>query len=149
MAILLALGMASAAACKWTAPPCLNAPPPEYYDDGYEDKLDAGSEPELGPCLTPLPDDDASVGPCLEVTLPDEPPMTPCLMVVAPPEKDPPEPRVGPCLRVAAPREDQGTEPVPTKPAKPGEASARADILDRLGDSLPPDVLAKLRKRKE
>ncbi len=149
LAILIALGMASASACKVTAPPCLNAPPPEYYEEAdnppppeYDEeadpqRLDVGTDPELGPCLSPLPTDDPSIGPCLDVALPDEPPMTPCLMVVAPPENEP------------EPHGDRRSEPLRTKPPKAGDVTSRAEVLEQLADSLPPDVLAKLRKRKE
>lgn len=158
MAILLALELAGTAACTSVVQPCLNVAP---YDDGEEkpgSKLDVGEETNVGPCLSPVEPvepDEPPVTPCLEVALPDEPPMTPCLMVVRPPdppndEKD--EPRVGPCLRVAPPRDDADDRDMPKPIPAPQEGegmTARADVLEKLADSLPPDVLAKLRQRKE
>ncbi len=151
MAILLALELAGTAACTSVVQPCLNVAP---YDDGEDNqgpKLDVGPEPNVGPCLSPVEPDEPPVTPCLEVTQPDEPPMTPCLMVVAPPEK--PKKRIdldlGPCLLAPLQHAEFGGQPLPSKPHRDEGVTARADVLDRLADSLPPDVLAKLRKPKE
>lgn len=151
MAILLALELAGSAACT-TVGPCLSPPPPD--DDAH-----------LGPCLDvveeplPAPDDppekpvepppeDSTIHPCLEVAPPKDPPIGPCLKVAAPrDEPEPDEPRVGPCLRVAPPRDTRRDTPTPTKPDQAEGATARADVLEKLADTLPPDVLAKLRKR--
>ncbi len=148
MAILLALELASTAACTGIVQPCLDVAP---IDEG-KPSLDVGSDSALTPCLSPLPDEEPSVGPCLEVTLPEEPPLSACLMVVPPPEDPQEEPTVTPCL--APPRERRSNAPPPVEnpaaqsPQDQG-ATARADVLEKLADSLPPDVLAKLRKRGE
>ena len=165
LAILIALEMAGAAGCT-SVGPCLSpvAPPPadddaDGADDAYlgpclnvaEDPVD----PVMTPCLSPPPPD-PHLGPCLEVAPPkdpDGPPkgpeIGPCLKV-APPEPPPPkEPRVGPCLRVAPPRDAPDRTP-PKKPRAPDEdagATARADVVEKLADTLPADVLAKLRDR--
>ncbi len=67
--------------------------------------------------------------------------MGPCLRVAPPPE-----PPVEPCLSIAPPTKPKR----PTKPSPPKEdagATARADVIEKLADSLPADVLARLRNR--
>ena len=147
MMILLALELAGTSACT-TLGPCLSPPPPED-DANLGPCLEVVEEPVLTPCLSkPPPADDPDLGPCLEVPPPQDPPIGPCLQVL-PPGRDSEldEPRVGPCLRVAPPRDTRRDEPKATKPDPVEGATARADILKRLADSLPPDVLAKLRSR--
>lgn len=165
MAILIALEMAAAAGCTSTGPCLSPSPPPSVDDDAHLGPCLKVAEPEdpvVTPCLS-MPPDEPQIVPCLEVAPPEHPPedpeIGPCLKI-APAEPPPKEPRVGPCLRVAPPREtpvepclsiappsDRGR---PTKPSAPKEdsgATARADIVEKLADSLPADVLAKLRDR--
>lgn len=153
MAILLALELASTAGCTSMPQPCLNvAPMDDAEDEGPPPKADVGSGPVLGPCLTPLPPEDRPVTPCLEVTLPDDPHLGPCLMVVHTPEApkgEDEEPSVGPCLRIAPPSGRAPVEPIPQQPREGEGMTARADVLDKLADTLPADVLARLRKREE
>ncbi len=153
MAILLALELVGTTACTSVVQPCLNVAPYDDDEANAEPKLDVGAEENVVPCLSPEGPEEPPVTPCLEVALPEEPPMTPCLMVVRPPDaptEENDEPRVGPCLRVVAPRGRGGRGDTATliPPGGQGEEgmTARADVLEKLADSLPPDVLAKLRK---
>ncbi len=156
LAILIALEL-SGTACTPVVSPCLSPPPPE--DDTYlgpclEVAADP-DEPELPPCLSPPPPD-PPIGPCLEPEPPKDPPIGPCLKVAPPPDKETPvgpclrvkapEPPLHPCLSIAPPKGMKPGKPTPPKSEDEG-ATARADVLDKLADTLPPDVLAKLRGR--
>jgi len=157
-AILIALELAGSTACTPIFQPCLDVPPPADEDD-----------PHVGPCLEVAVDpgepEDPPLTPCLKVAPPD-PPVQPCLTPEPPepkPDEDPKdEPRVGPCLRVAPPPKEPEMRPClsmvdpsierPTKPLPPPSkksdgTTARADVLEKLADTLPADVLAKLRDR--
>jgi len=165
MTILLALELVGTAACTSIVQPCLNVAPYDDGEDSSDPKLDVEPEPNVRPCLSPVePDeppltpclspvapDEPPVTPCLEVALPDEPPLTPCLKVLPPPEskKKIEGLELGPCLRVAPQHSGLGNQALPSQPHEDDEIAARADVLDRLADSLPPDVLAKLRRREE
>ncbi|MCR9162658.1 MAG: hypothetical protein ACE37F_03185 [Nannocystaceae bacterium] len=173
LAILIALELAASAGCT-SVGPCLSpVVPPPADDEGDDGRvgpcLDVAEDPIVGPCLTPLPPD-PPVGPCLEVSPPEPPPkdpeVGPCLRV-APPEpkpkpkpkpepknkpKPPLEPGLGPCLMVLEPEAAMGRpKPTPAIDAERHGAGtrARADMVEKLADSLPPDVLAKLRDREK
>jgi hypothetical protein len=109
---------------------------------------------DVPPCLSPIPPEeiertrDVTVGPCLKVSPPrepqrpgaeprrPEPPVHPCLRV------QPPDVDLGPCLEVAA-------DPPPETPPAQGTAAAgmaHADLLESFAETLPADVLARLRR---
>jgi hypothetical protein len=99
--------------------------------------------PEDHVCLSPVPDDDGKrdtpLEPCLEAP-PADPDMPPCLSPMQP------DPAVGPCLEIPPERYRKGDAPGPGKGAV-GGGMARADVVERFADTLPADVLARLRKR--
>ena len=102
----------------------------------------------VGPCLSPLPppgwdlgeDMEVDVGPCLSPPLDMEVDVGPCLSQDIDPEVD-----VGPCLE--APFDMGGEEMGALTPYAPqrGEPTEREELLEKLSDRLPADVLAKLR----
>ena len=151
---LLAGGALMQAGCFMFGP-CLSVVEPIDYDmtqaDSGDDDDDMG---DVGPCLSiPLPRD-MDVGPCLGALPEDMRPeveedmeVGPCLSQMPPPDMKSSleeDMNVGPCLDVPAP--DMGAlDPRALEPSK-GDDSAlgRAQILAKLADRLPADVLAKL-----
>lgn len=124
LAVLIALGMTGLACTPHSVQPCLNVAAPE---------------------------DDADLGPCLEVVEPPDPEPEP--EPKSEPEAEPTsgeEPgdegvEMRPCLDVLA-------EPLPelasaetVSAASSPSLDTRADVIARLADVLPPDVVTKLR----
>jgi hypothetical protein len=118
----------------------LKVAPAEEGDPPPEDP--PPDDPPAQPCLKVAEPPD-EVGPCLEV----EPDPGPCLDVAEPPTKaDPiPEPAVGPCLKVASPKDRRGPKgKTKSEGGMAGAGKTRAEVLERLRHTLPPDVADRL-----
>ena len=105
---------------------------------------------DVGPCLSippPLPEDmgqDAYIGPCLSIVPED---MGQDTGVQPPSDMSPDmeEPDIGPCLSPPAPDMDMSALELPVDGATaPGQPKGRGEILARMRDRLPADVLASL-----
>jgi hypothetical protein len=107
---------------------------------------DPPPEPDVEPCLSPLPKTEIEFDVCLSPAPPQDRPrktrrerrgktkLSPCLRV-DPSSLDDPSPEIF---------MEQGAAPG----LNPGQDDARGTILDAFADTLPPDVLDRLRRRR-
>jgi hypothetical protein len=170
-------GWSTQACLSPVEPEDLDEPGPHApYDDGAdpgsrpsaEGARPGGADPDpddggqVAPCLS-LSRPEPQVGPCLEPPLepsvePEDVEVGPCLKVAPAPKRRRSKtkrrpPRVGPCLNVLVDDPDDGAEIQPRWPeGSMGEGELRAPqrdaLIDALADTLPADVVERLRARR-